>query len=137
MMNKTNTDREVWIGENRLYLGQDDILYCTFVGDVDEECVKKSAETAYDFAKKIKGKLNVLVDLNKSGMLTSIARKSAKKYYEDKRIGKIAMHGVNAVARVVATFIMGFSKKPDIRFFKSQEEALAWLQQQDEGEPVK
>jgi hypothetical protein len=136
-MNKANTDREVWLGEHRLYLGQDDILSCTFVGDVDEECVKKFAETAYDFAKKVSGKLKVIVDLDKTGMLTAKARKSAKKYYEDKRIGEVALFGVNAVARVVATFIMGFSKKQDIRFFKSKEEALAWLQQQDAGAPVK
>lgn len=136
-MNKTNTDREVWLGENRLYLGQDDILYCTFVGDVDDECVKKSAEIAYEFAKKVKGKLKVIVDLNKTGMFTAIARKASKKYVEDKCIGKIALHGVNAVARVIASFVMGFSKKQDFRFFKSKEEALAWLQQQDDGEIVK
>ncbi|MCI0470028.1 MAG: STAS/SEC14 domain-containing protein [Candidatus Aminicenantes bacterium] len=136
-MNRKNTGREVWIGESRMFLGLDDILYCTFVGNVDEECLKKFAETAYDFAGKVKGKLKVIADLDRAGMPTAAARKAAKKYYEDERIGEIALYGMKSVARVVATFVMGFSKKQDLRFFKSREEALAWLQHKDEGEVVK
>ncbi|GAH16624.1 unnamed protein product [marine sediment metagenome] len=30
-------DREIWVGENRLYLSEDNILYETVVGEQDEK----------------------------------------------------------------------------------------------------
>ena len=49
--------------------------------------------------------------------------------HEDEKLVKIAIFGLNPVARVIASFIMGVAKKKDQRFFKTKEEALAWLKQ--------
>ena len=48
---------------------------------------------------------------------------------ENEKIGKVALFGLHPVARVIAAFIMGITRKKDMRFFKSKEEALAWLKE--------
>jgi len=45
---------------------------------------------------------------------------------QNEKIRKIAIWGLSPVARVIASFVMGISKK-DIRFFNSEEKALSWL----------
>ncbi len=48
---------------------------------------------------------------------------------EDKIFGKVALFGLHPVARVVASFFMGATKKKDMRFYKTRGEALAWLKE--------
>jgi len=48
---------------------------------------------------------------------------------EHERTGKVALFGLNPVARVIASFVMGVTRKKDMRFFKTREEALAWLRE--------
>ena len=47
--------------------------------------------------------------------------------FEDEKIGKVALFGLHPVARVIASFVMGVTKKEDMRFFRTKEEALAWI----------
>ena len=75
----------------------------------------------------VEGKLNILVDLNKAGKGSSEARKLAQENMKDGTLGKIALFGLHPVARVLAAFILGVTSKKDARFFKTKEEALAWL----------
>ena len=37
-------DREIWVGESRYYLGEDNILYETVVGEQDEKTALASKE---------------------------------------------------------------------------------------------
>ena len=39
-------EKEIWVGENRFYLGEDDILYETIVGVVDEKTALSMAEAS-------------------------------------------------------------------------------------------
>jgi len=120
-------DREIWIGEHRLYLGEDNIFYITVVGEIDGKTAAEVAEIDNKFKSMVEGKFNVLADLNKGGKQSTEARKIWKEMTEDDRTGKIAMYGMHPVARVLASFVMGVSRKKDMRFFKTKEEALAWL----------
>lgn len=125
-------DSEVWVGKNRLYLGEDDILYGIADGDIDEEIAVKIKEVVLNFANsgKYKGeRLNTLVDVNKAGKHSSKARKIWIELSEHEKAGKIAYYGMHPVARVFVSFIMGISKKKDLRFFKTKEEALEWLKE--------
>ena len=47
----------------------------------------------------------------------------------NEKFGKIAHWGINPVAKILASFVMGLSKKTEMRFFTSKEEALAWLKE--------
>ena len=52
-----------------------------------------------------------------------------RKNFEGEGIGKVALVGMNPVVRVIASFIIGTTKKEGFRFFKSNDEALAWLKE--------
>ncbi len=126
---KQVSEREIWIGESRFYLGEDDILYETLVGKQDSETVIAMIEIHDKFMSLVEGNLNVLIDLNKTGQPTSQARKEGMERFEEKGYGKVALFGMHPVARVLASFVMGVSKKEDMHFFKSKEDALAWIKE--------
>ena len=122
-------DREIRIGEHRLYLAEDNTLYITVVGEQDEQTALAIKESLPIFAGMVEGKFDVLVDNNKAGKASSEARKIFRELTELENIGKIAIFGAHPVARVLASFAIGVSGKKDIRFFKSKEEALVWLKE--------
>ena len=112
-------EREIWIGENRLLLGEDNILYQTLVGKIEEKDVILIQDASEKLRSMVKGKVNTLVDLSRAGKPTPQAREIGRKRIEKEHIGKIALFGQHPVARVIASFIMGVTRKKDIRFFKT------------------
>jgi len=112
-----------------LSLGEDNILYLTVVGIVDEKTVSAIIVAILKIRGKMEGKIDLLVDITEAGKPLPGARKIWKKMIEDEKTGKVAFFGMHPVARVLASFVMGVSKKKDIRFFKTKEEALAWLKE--------
>jgi hypothetical protein len=124
-----NKDREIRVGENRLYLGEDNVLYITVFGEIDEKIAIAIKEADLKFKNMVEEKYDVLADMNKSGKHSSEARKIWKEMTEHEKTGKVAMFGMHPVARIIASFVMGVSKKKDMRFFKTKEEALLWLKE--------
>ncbi|MGD2089130.1 MAG: STAS/SEC14 domain-containing protein [Candidatus Aminicenantes bacterium] len=122
-------DGEIRIGESRYYLGEDNIVYVTEVGEIDDQKAMAIKDAFLKFLAASKGKLNILVDLNKAKKPSVRARKIFSEITENKSVDKVAHFGVHPVARVMASFIMGVSKKKELRFFKTKEEALAWLKE--------
>jgi len=121
--------REIEVGErgNRTYLGNDNIVYDIVVGDIDETTAAARKEAALQLAYMTEGKVNALLDLNRSKNISMGARHIFQELVKHEKIGKIAIIGLNPVARVAASFLMGFSKKNDMRFFRIKREALSWL----------
>ncbi len=126
---KQVSEREIWVGGNRLYFGEDNICYITVVGEVGEEIAIAIKEVDLKFKNMIEEKLNILADLNKAGHQSSEARKIWKDMTEGDKTGKVAMFGMHPVARVLASFVMGVSRNKDMLFFKSKDEALVWLKE--------
>jgi len=122
-----NKNREIKIGENRLYLGEDNILYVTNVGEVDEKMAIAIKEVVLKLMNVAEGKVHTLTDLNMAGKTSPAARKVFQELADHEKQGKNAFFGLHPVARVLASFFMGISKKKDMRFFKTKEEALEWL----------
>ena len=122
-------EREIWVGKNRLYLGEDNIQYLTISGEIDEEIEIRINEASLKLVNMVEGKVNTLIDLNKAGKTSAGARKRQKEISEHEKVGKIALFGLHPVARVIAAFVIGRSKKKDMRFFNTKEEALAWLKE--------
>ena len=121
-------DREIQVGENRLYLGEDNIIYITSVGMKDDKIAIAIKDAYIKMANMVEGKVDLLIDTNKSGQPSSRARKIFQEgVLEHEKTGKVALFGANPVARVIASFVMGVTSKKDVRFFKTKEEALAWL----------
>jgi hypothetical protein len=124
-------DREIWIDENRFYLGEDNILYETIVGDFDEKRALEAKKAVLKLMDMVNGEIKTLISLEKAGNQSSKARRIGTEMFENARQGKIALFGMHPVARVIASFVMGITKKEGIRFFKTREEALAWLKGKD------
>lgn len=124
------TSREIWVGENRICLGEDNIMYITNVGEIDEKMAIAIIKAVHKLTNLVEGTIHTLTDLNKAGKTSPEARKIFQELTDEEGTqGKIAFFGVHPVARVIGTFFMGISKKKDMRFFKSKEEALAWLKE--------
>jgi len=129
MEKRKENGREIWVGQNRLYLGDDNILYVTVVGEWDEKTATEISEADSKLRNMIEGTMDVLINLNKAGKQTSGARKIVKELGEHEKTGKVALFGLHPVAKILASFVMGITRKKDMRFFKTEEEALAWLKE--------
>ena len=125
----TEKEREIRVGQNRICLVGDNILRITISGEVDEETEIGINEAAYKLMNMVEGKTHALIDLNRAGKTSPGARKRHKEISEYQKTGKVALFGLHPVAMVIASFTMGLSKKQDMRFFKTKEEALAWLKE--------
>ena len=120
-------DGEIRIGESRYYLEENNIMHAVEVGVIDDQKALAIKETYLKVLDTVKGQVNILVDLNKAKKPSAKARKILNEISENERVDRVAHFGVHPVARVMASFLMGFSKKKEIRFFKTGEEALKWL----------
>ncbi len=68
-------EREIWIGKSRFYLGEDNILYETVVGEIDGKMAIAMLKGTSELEDMVEGKVNTLIDLNKAGKTSSKARK--------------------------------------------------------------
>ena len=124
-----NKNREIHIGKNTLYLTEDNILCITNIGEIDEKTAIAMKEAVHSLMNRVEGKVHTLTDLNKARKISPEARKVFKELAEHEKQGKNAFFGMHPVARVLTAFFMGLSPKKDMRFFKTKEEALAWLKE--------
>ena len=58
------------------------------------------------------------------------ARKIWRNFSEDEDTHKVAMFGIHPVAMVIASFVTNITKKNEMRFFKTKEEALEWIKKE-------
>ena len=120
-------NNEIWAGENRFYLGEDDIMYVELVGEYDLHSALALRDAFLKLLSIVEGKINIFVDNSRSGKPSQEARKIFTEMIRHEKCGKIAVFGLNPVTRVIASFVLGNSKSTHI--FKAKEEALAWLKE--------
>lgn len=126
VINKTN-ENEITINESKIGLVNDNIIYIIAVGFVDEELAKVGERIVCEFLEKTNKNTNILVNLTNAGQPSSKAIRIYLRVSEMAAIKKIAMFGISAVAKVLGSFMIRLSKKKNFQFFKTKEEALAWL----------
>jgi hypothetical protein len=124
-MNQGNR-QELWVGKNKVSLDSNRIVHQVLMGDISKESANDIVQATFQLAKNV-DKINILIDLNKSGQPSAEARKSFLRTTENSRIDKIALWGLHPVARVLASFVLGISRNKNMRFFRTKEEALKWL----------
>jgi hypothetical protein len=122
-------EREILIGENRISLEENNMVRLIIIGEIDEEIANRINEASLKLVNMVEGKVNVLIDLNKTGKTSTAARKKQKEISELEKWRKIALFGLHPVARVLAAFYIGISRNKNQRFFKTEEEALKWLKE--------
>lgn len=121
-------DKEFWIGETRIHLEGNNIIVNT-AGEIDEKMAAIAKENMIKLGNMVKGKVNHLIDLNRAGEQSMEVRKIWKELSEHEKTGKVALYGMHPVTRVIGSFVMGITGKKDFLFFKTKEEALAWLKE--------
>lgn len=125
---KEVSEREIWVGETKIYLGEDNILNVIEVGESDEKMAIAFIEAVQRLENMVDGKVNLFADINKAGKQSPVARELYRERTEtSEKLGRVAIFGSHPVARVLASFVTGISQKKDMRFFKTKEETLAWL----------
>lgn len=65
--------------------------------------------------------------LNKAGKSSPEARLIWQQISGLEKTNKVAKYGLNPVARVLASFVIGVYHKSNMRFFSTKEEAMTWL----------
>ena len=122
-------EKLVYVGKNRFEFLDDDILFITIEGEVDKETAIKCKEVSYRFFEMANGQMKSLVDLTRATKQPPESRRIVQEVWNDQGRGKVALFGLNPVARVVASFVIGSVDKKDLKFFKTKEEALSWLKE--------
>lgn len=80
-----------------------------------------------DIISGLEGKVSYLIDINKCGKNAPEAREVWKMMSASEKTHKVATFGLNPVARVIASFVIGTYKNRNLLFFKTKEEAIQWL----------
>jgi len=120
------------VGDDILYIHEGNVIHAVVVGYQSAELSLKVSEKCRELANQIEGKHHYLIDLNKCGKNEADARKNWKELSSDVKTDKVATFGMNPVARVIANFVIGTYEGKNIRFFKNEKDALAWLKEGDE-----
>lgn len=120
-------ENEYWIGENRTVLSCKNIIYVTAVGEQTEEVASLTKELHLKLFNLVEGEINFLIDVNRCGKNSYQARLIWNELGEKDKTNKVAVFGLNPVARLIASFVIGFSSKKNQRFFTTEEEARAWI----------
>jgi hypothetical protein len=121
--------REFLINQNKHYLGDDNIIYVSAVGEQTDESAMAQKEVELCLLDLAKDNVCYLIDINQAGKNSPKARRTWRELIDHDKVNKIALVGLHPVARVLAAFVMGVVSKKEMRFFKTKEEALNWLRE--------
>jgi len=124
---KKVSQREIWVGGNRTFLIEGNIIHVVVNGEQTTELAIFQDEIDLELATLVEGKISYLIDLNHSGKSSPEARAIWSRACERENTYKVAVFGLHPVAKVIASFVFGITRKKDMRFFSSEEEARSWL----------
>ncbi len=127
-------DREIRAGKQRFFLGKDNILRVTIVGEIDKKTALEMGKAFQRFQRGEEGPMDIFVDNSRSGKPLTNARTEIRRMVENDSVGKIAVFGANPVAKVISNFVIGMCGKKDMRIFDTREEAFRWLRGEDDEE---
>lgn len=120
---------EITLGDGKIYLNEDNIMCIDVVGDLPHDLAIPLKEGVLKLMDRVPGKVDVLTDLNKAGKPSAKVREVGRQLAGNSKMGKIALFGIHPVARMIAFFWMSKFTRQDMRFFKTKEEALAWIEE--------
>ena len=118
---------EYWIGETRNALYDNNLFVVDAIGTATDEMAVEARDKANALLSSATGKCRILVDINRAGKQSPKSRRIMQEFCHHPNVSKIAVFGFHPVARVVASFIMGMTGNETIRFFKTEDQARAWL----------
>jgi hypothetical protein len=121
------SETEFKIGDNKLSLIEGNTIYVVAIGEQTTELALLYQEICKMLSSSVDGKINFLIDLNKCGKNSPEARKIWNELTESPDTNKVATFGLNPVARVLASFVIGRLTSGNLNFYNTKEEAISWL----------
>lgn len=118
---------EFRIGGDTVFYRDDSTIQVIAIGVQTLEMAMEMKELCLELSSGMDGKCNYLIDLNDCGKNEPGARKIWKELSEHNNTKKVATFGMNPVAQVIANFVIGTHKGNNLRFFKSEKDAVNWL----------
>lgn len=117
----------------KLWMKDDGILRIQIDDDLAEELDAFTRELAIylDAATEESPLRTLAMSRDPGGKLPSSVRKTFAELNRDPRLGKSATIGLDRYTRVLAGFVLKATGRDNIRFFDTEEEALAWLKEED------
>lgn len=111
------------------------IIRCKFFGDQDKQLAKEFMEKTLEALDLVGGQRKVLVDGRGGAKWLDIkARKIYAEFGERAEIDKLAVFGLSTIQGVLGSFLIAVIKSKtnikEIKFFKTEEEALKWLKEE-------
>lgn len=107
----------------------DNIIRLSAVGYMDDETAHRFQKDLAELMGSSKsGKWYILMVADPDGKMSNGARRAFSELNKDPRIHQAAVVGeVNRFTRVAAGFILKASGRDNVRFFKTEAEALTWF----------
>ncbi|QIA09421.1 DUF7793 family protein [Draconibacterium halophilum] len=125
MENSEGTEYQV--GGDIVRLRKNNIIHVIAKGLQSNELAVEMKKLCLDLNAQMEGKCNYLINVNECGKNEPGAREIWKELGDHDNTHKAAIYGMNPVARLIANFVIGSYSKHNMRFFKSEEEAIDWL----------
>ena len=126
---KQISEREIWVGDCKLRLGEDNIIYNTAAKNPDEGQAIAICEAVIKLAETVQGKVGLLIDITDTGRPSAKARKAFLDLVEYEKLRKTAFFGAHPVAKILASFFISLNRKKNMAFFGTEEKAIAWLKE--------
>lgn len=123
-------DQECMVGLNRIFIDDVGIINFIAIGEHELEIAKKIDDVIRQLGDSIDGPVNLLIDLNNAGKSSPEARRLWQTSSDNDKSSKTALFGLHQVAKVLASFVSSFTKRKNMRFFSTREDALDWLNKQ-------
>src|SRR4030042_4238207 len=96
-------DREIWVGESRLYFSEDGILNIEVAGKNDLEEALAIRDAYLKLLNKVDGKVKIFINNSAAKQPTNEARKIFSELAHNEKCEKVAVLSLNPVAKVVAS----------------------------------
>ena len=120
-------DREIKVGKNTLYLGEDNILHQILVGRLDKDLTTIMHQASVKLRNIVDGKVDMLINIDKVKAVSPEATEMGLTSVIDEKVGKVAIVGMNPLVPALLSPFMGAVRKRNVAFFKIEEAAMQWL----------
>jgi hypothetical protein len=122
--------RSVTVRTETFFLTENNLLYLTAPHDVDGAFANEIVDACIELVSSVEGKVDCLIDVGRTRNQSPETRQAWKRWSEHPKCGRLALHGLSPIARVVSTFavgVFGNEQQKRTKFFTSEADALAWL----------
>jgi hypothetical protein len=121
------SDGEYFVNGTHILLLGNDIVYVEPHGEQSDESAQLLFELYLQHKFIGSTPTKYLINLNFAGKNSPGARKTWQQIGELETTLKIAYYGLHPVAKVLASFVIGFAGKRNSRFFFDRGDAIKWL----------